>query len=125
MTIEIKVPSIGESISEATISSWIKKTGETVQQDAPICEIESDKATVELVAEADGILTVLVEEGETVAIGAKIATIDPQKPQKKQQKKQQEKQAPPSSPPQPPSPNHHRVRPIMRQDTPHPLLKKC
>ena len=77
MTIEVKVPSVGESILEVTLSSWSKKTGDTVEQDRPICEIESDKATVELVAEAQGVLTILVEEGETIPIGTKIAEISP------------------------------------------------
>ena len=79
MTIEVKVPSVGESILEVTLSSWLKKTGDIVEQDGPICEIESDKATVELVAETQGVLTILVKEGETIPIGTKIAEITPQK----------------------------------------------
>ena len=77
MKTEIKVPSVGESISEVTISLWLKKSGERVEQDSPICEIESDKATVELIAEQTGVLTVLVEEGTTVTIGTKIGEIQP------------------------------------------------
>lgn len=73
---EIKVPSVGESISEVVISTWLKNTGDSVEIDEPIAEVESDKATVELMAEADGVLTTLVGEGDTVAIGAVIAEID-------------------------------------------------
>ena len=77
MSVEVKVPSMGESILEVTLAGWLKRTGEVVDQDEAICEIESDKATVELVAEAPGVLTVLVDEGETVAVGAVIASIAP------------------------------------------------
>ena len=76
MEIEIKVPTVGESISEVTVSNWIKKDGDFVQADEIICEIESDKATFELNAEQAGILKTFVKEGDTVAIGTKIASID-------------------------------------------------
>jgi 2-oxoglutarate dehydrogenase E2 component (dihydrolipoamide succinyltransferase) len=76
MEIEIKVPTVGESISEVTISNWIKKDGDFVKADEIICEIESDKATFELNAEQAGILKTFVKEGDTVAIGTKIASID-------------------------------------------------
>ena len=76
MEIEIKIPPVGESITEVTIASWVKKDGEHVEADEIICEIESDKATFELNAEAAGTLKVLVQEGETIAIGDKIATIN-------------------------------------------------
>ncbi|MGZ5244318.1 MAG: 2-oxoglutarate dehydrogenase complex dihydrolipoyllysine-residue succinyltransferase [Bacteroidia bacterium] len=75
MEIEIKIPPVGESITEVTIATWVKKDGEHVEADEIICEIESDKATFELNAEAAGTLKVLVQEGETIAIGDKIATI--------------------------------------------------
>lgn len=75
MAIEIKVPTVGESISEVTIGKWIKKSGEQVSKDELICEIESDKATFELIAEANGVLTTLANEGDTVAIGTVIASI--------------------------------------------------
>lgn len=76
MEIEIKIPPVGESITEVTIATWVKKDGEHVEADEIICEIESDKATFELNAEAAGTLKVLVQEGETIAIGDKIATIN-------------------------------------------------
>jgi 2-oxoglutarate dehydrogenase E2 component (dihydrolipoamide succinyltransferase) len=77
MAIEIKVPSPGESISEVQIARWVKKDGDFVEKDEEIAEIDSDKATLSLVAEADGILTVLVKEGETVAVGSIVASIEP------------------------------------------------
>ena len=74
-TIDIVVPTVGESITEVTIANWTKKTGELVNQDELLCEIESDKATFELKAEAAGYVTILVEKGTTVPIGTKIASI--------------------------------------------------
>lgn len=76
MAADVKVPNIGESVSEVTISGWTKKEGDYVEMDEVICEIESDKATFELNAEDDGILHIEVEEGETVSVGDKVASID-------------------------------------------------
>lgn len=75
---EIKVPEVGESITEATIGSWTKKSGEFVKRDEVIMLLETDKASVEVVAENDGVLTILpgAEDGATVQIGAVIATLD-------------------------------------------------
>ncbi|MDN4165754.1 2-oxoglutarate dehydrogenase complex dihydrolipoyllysine-residue succinyltransferase [Cytophagales bacterium LB-30] len=75
MSLEIKVPTVGESISEVTISRWLKKSGDSVAMDEIIAELESDKATFELAAEQAGVLTIKAQEGETVAIGAIIAEI--------------------------------------------------
>ena len=74
--IEIKVPSPGESITEVQIARWIRKDGDYVEKDEEIAEIDSDKATLTLVAEADGILKTLVKEGETIIVGAIACTID-------------------------------------------------
>jgi len=76
MEIEIKIPTVGESITEVTLSQWVKKDGDTVAQDEVICEIESDKASFELNAEQPGILHIKAKEGDTVKIGSVIATID-------------------------------------------------
>lgn len=76
MALEIKVPAVAESINEVTIGRWAKKEGETVQKDELICEIESDKATFELMAEAGGVLRIKVAEGATVAIGTVICVIE-------------------------------------------------
>lgn len=75
--IDVKVPSVGESIQEVTIARWLKKNGELVKADEPICEVESEKATVELPAPQAGILHIKVAEATTVAIGAVVASIDP------------------------------------------------
>ena len=74
--VEMKVPAVGESINEVTIASWSKKDGDFVELDEVIAEIESDKATFELTAEASGILKIVVQEGETVDIGALICKIE-------------------------------------------------
>lgn len=76
MAIEMKVPTVGESVTEVTIASWIKKDGDLVKTDDIICELESDKATFELPAEASGILRIVGKEGETLSIGALICTIE-------------------------------------------------
>lgn len=76
MSLEIKVPTVGESISEVTIGQWFKKDGDYVEMDEVICELESDKATFELAAEAAGVLRIKAEEGDTLEIGAVICEIE-------------------------------------------------
>ncbi len=76
MSLTIKVPPVGESITEVTLSSWIKKDGDEVKMDEVIAELESDKATFELTAEKGGILKTTAKEGETLPIGAVVATIE-------------------------------------------------
>jgi 2-oxoglutarate dehydrogenase E2 component (dihydrolipoamide succinyltransferase) len=73
--VEIKVPSVGESISEVTIGAWIKKDGETVKRDEIICSLDSDKASFEVPSEADGILHIKAQEGDVLPIGGLIAMI--------------------------------------------------
>jgi 2-oxoglutarate dehydrogenase E2 component (dihydrolipoamide succinyltransferase) len=74
--LEIKVPTVGESISEVTIARWNKKTGDYVEMDELLCELESDKATFELNAEQAGILTTKGNEGDTIKVGDVICLID-------------------------------------------------
>src|SRR5438874_5482664 len=76
MPVEIKVPSVGESITEGTIARWIKNDGEQVQQDEPIFELETEKATQEIPAPAAGVLHIKVKAGEHVAIGSVVGMID-------------------------------------------------
>lgn len=76
MPFEVKIPSLGESVTEATIGTWMAKDGAAVAVDEPILELESDKANMELVAEYAGVLKVLIAEGETVTVGDVVATID-------------------------------------------------
>ncbi|HOZ82624.1 MAG TPA: 2-oxoglutarate dehydrogenase complex dihydrolipoyllysine-residue succinyltransferase [Bacteroidia bacterium] len=92
MKVEIKVPSPGESITEVQIARWIKKDGDYVERDEEIAEIDSDKATLSLVAEADGVLKTLVGEGENIAVGSVVCTIDTDaKPVAKAEPKKEEK----------------------------------
>ena len=74
--IEIVVPVIGESITEVTLSAWIKEDGAYVELDEIICEFESDKATVEVPAEKAGKLIWVAQEGDDIAIGQVFAKID-------------------------------------------------
>jgi len=76
MLIEIKVPSVGESVTEALLAQWFKNDGDPVKKDEPLFVIETDKVTLEVVAEDDGVLAIQVPEGETVAIGAVVGTLD-------------------------------------------------
>jgi len=74
--VEMKVPVIGESIAEVTLSQWLKENGDYVALDEPICEFESDKATLEFPAEAAGKLIYVAAEGDDLEIGALVAKID-------------------------------------------------
>jgi len=76
MSLEIKVPPVGESITEVTLASWLKKDGDTVQMDEVIAELESDKATFELTAEKAGTLKTIAKEGDVLPIGAIVCTIE-------------------------------------------------
>ncbi|TWI80879.1 2-oxoglutarate dehydrogenase complex dihydrolipoyllysine-residue succinyltransferase [Chitinophaga japonensis] len=76
MVVEIKVPTVGESISEVTIAKWLKKDGDYVQQDEVLCEMESEKATFELNAEKAGVLKIAAPEGATLNIGDVACSID-------------------------------------------------
>jgi 2-oxoglutarate dehydrogenase E2 component (dihydrolipoamide succinyltransferase) len=76
MILDMKVPSPGESISEVEIASWLVSTGDYVQKDQAIAEIDSDKATLELPAEAAGRIEILVEPGTTVSVGQVVCRID-------------------------------------------------
>ncbi len=79
MKTEIKIPAVGESITEATIAQWVKKDGDIVKRDEIILILETDKASVEVVAEQAGQLSVKVKEGQTIAIGSIVGEIDPDK----------------------------------------------
>lgn len=76
MSLEIKVPPVGESITEVVLSQWVKKDGDFVEMDEIIAELESDKATFELTAEKAGILKTVASEGDTLPIGAVVCTIE-------------------------------------------------
>jgi 2-oxoglutarate dehydrogenase E2 component (dihydrolipoamide succinyltransferase) len=76
MVIEIKVPALGESVTEATVGKWFKKAGDAVKVDEPLCELETDKVTVEVPAPVAGLLSdIKVPEGTTVAVGSVLGSI--------------------------------------------------
>src|SRR5690606_21819951 len=98
--LEMKVPSPGESITEVEIATWLVQDGDYVEKDQAIAEVDSDKATLELPAEASGIITLKAEEGDAVAVGEVVCLIDTSaaKPEGgaatteiKEEKKQEEK----------------------------------
>src|SRR5690606_15555801 len=76
MSLEMKVPTVGESITEVTLAQWLKNDGDYVEMDEIVAELESDKATFELPAEKAGILKHVAGEGDTLEIGAVVCTIE-------------------------------------------------
>ena len=77
MSNKIIVPTLGESITEATVSKWLKNQGDPVSSDEPIVELETDKVNVEVPSPSNGVLgTIEVEEGETVNVGSLLGTIN-------------------------------------------------
>ena len=72
---EIRIPEVGESVREALLAKWFKKNGEPVKKDEPLCEIETDKITLDINADASGMLAITVAEGTTVAVGTVVGTI--------------------------------------------------
>ncbi|HXW19425.1 MAG TPA: biotin/lipoyl-containing protein, partial [Roseiarcus sp.] len=78
MATEIRVPMLGESITEATVGKWFKQTGEAVKADEPLVELETDKVTLEVNAPAAGVLSeIAVKTGDTVAVGALLGAVAP------------------------------------------------
>ena len=76
MAVDIKVPSLGESVTEATVGKWFKAAGDAVKVDEPLCELETDKVTVEVPAPTSGVLAeIKVAEGATVAVGSVLGSI--------------------------------------------------
>ncbi|WP_271423606.1 2-oxoglutarate dehydrogenase complex dihydrolipoyllysine-residue succinyltransferase [Aequorivita sinensis] len=104
MALEMKVPSPGESITEVEIAEWLVSDGDYVEKDQAIAEVDSDKATLELPAEASGIITLKAEEGDTVEVGQVVCIIDTDaaKPSggdaPKADKKEEKKEEAPSKP---------------------------
>lgn len=100
MALEMKVPSPGESITEVEIAQWLVEDGDYVEKDQAIAEVDSDKATLELPAEASGIITLKAEEGDAVAVGAVVCLIDTEaekpggKKEEGKEDKKEEKESP-------------------------------
>src|SRR5438552_11747478 len=76
MAVKLEVPSSGESVTEGTLSRWLKPNGATVQANEVMCELETDKATMEVRASVAGTLTIIVPEGQKVQVGATIGQIE-------------------------------------------------
>jgi len=90
--VDLKVPSPGESITEVVIARWLKNTGDIVEKDEPLAEIDSDKATLTLNAEESGKIEVLAKEGDTVKVGQTVVKIDTSfKPEGKSKEKSEDK----------------------------------
>ena len=88
MSEKIVVPALGESVTEATVSKWLKSVGEKVDSDEPIVELETDKVNVEVPSPSDGILeNISVKEGDTVEVGALLGSIGEKKAQKLRKRK--------------------------------------
>src|SRR5215472_12320272 len=81
MMIEVKVPSVGESVTSGVVSAWHKKSGEFVNEGEPLFALETDKVSTDIVAEKSGVLETKVPEGHEVKIGEVVATIDDAKQQ--------------------------------------------
>ena len=76
MTVEIRVPTLGESVTEATVAKWLKQPGERVERDEPVVELETDKVTLEVPAPQAGVIgEIQVAEGGNVPVGAVLGTI--------------------------------------------------
>jgi len=107
MEIEIKIPSVGESVQEAVLAQWYKTDGDLVKKEEPLFVIETDKVTLEIVAEADGVLKIRVSEGETVAIGTVVGIID---------------SAAVDVPPEPVPPEEEEAPPAVLEEPPAPIV---
>ena len=119
MVVEVKVPSVGESVTEALLAQWFKSEGDTVKKDEPLFVIETDKVTLEVVSEAAGVLSIQVQEGETVAIGTVVGTIDTaaapkpaEPPPASEAPEIKETQPPAAAPQEPPEPATEAHAPI-------------
>src|SRR6201984_2561454 len=93
MIVEVKVPSVGESVTSGVVSAWHKKSGDFVNEGEPLFALETDKVSTDIVAEKSGMLETRVPQGQEVEIGAVIATIDEEKRQaEKKEEKAKDKQ---------------------------------
>ena len=122
MAIEIKVPSIGESITEVTLVKWLKKSGEYVERDEVIAELESEKATFEINAQQAGILTTVANEGDTLKIGDVAATIDESaaRPEKAAEPKAEKKEV---KKPEEKKPEEKKQEPSQKKEEKSPEVK--
>ena len=97
MIIEVKVPSVGESVTSGVVSAWHKKSGEFVNEGEPLFALETDKVSTDVVAQKSGVLETKVPEGQEVKIGEVIAVIDDSKQTSKQDKEEKPKKKEPEA----------------------------
>ena len=114
MAVEIKVPAVGESVTEGAVARWFKKDGEAVRANEPLVELETDKATTEIVAPASGTLRIRAKEGQTVSVGTVVGHIEegaapPPKDGSPKPQKKPDKPAPPAEEAPPLSPAVRRL----------------
>src|SRR4051795_6215826 len=95
MIIEVKVPSVGESVTSGVVSAWHKKSGEFVNEGEPLFALETDKVSTDIVAEKSGVLETKVPEGQEVKIGEVVAVINDSKEGTKQEKEEQRQKSQP------------------------------
>ena len=112
MSIEIRVPALGESVTEATVGKWFKQAGESVNADEPLVELETDKVTVEVPAPASGVLgDILVKSGSTVAVGSLLAALRDGAAKTSSASAPQSAPSAPKAAPPPPRPQHQAAQP--------------
>src|SRR5262252_2918941 len=129
MSIEIKVPAMGESVTEATIARWLKREGDPVKKDEPVVELETDKVSVEVPSPAAGVLEhITVQQGGTVGVGSVLGAVaegaagakpmkaEAPKAAKAEAPKAEAKKAPAVAPPLPP-PSVRRIAEEQNLDT--------
>src|SRR6476469_1178735 len=104
MIIEVKVPSVGESVTSGVVSAWHKKSGEFVNEGEPLFALETDKVSTDVVAEKSGVLETKVPEGQEVKIGEVVAVIDDSKQTSKQGKEEKPKKKDPEAKKKEPEP---------------------
>src|SRR5215470_6416640 len=104
MIIEVKVPSVGESVTSGVVSAWHKKSGEFVNEGEPLFALETDKVSTDVVAEKSGILETKVPEGQEVKIGEVVAVIDDSKQTSQQDKEEKPKKKTPDAKKKDPEP---------------------
>jgi len=118
MSEKITVPTLGESVTEATVSKWLKSQGDKVVADEPIVELETDKVNVEVPAQSNGILgSIAVKEGETVNVGSLLGTINDQSSQEANIPKEIKKYNPPKK-------NVSKEQKLFEQEIKKPTPKK-
>ena len=124
MSVEVVIPQLGESITEAVIAVWLKSDGDLVREDEPICELETDKANTEMPSPASGVLRLVQAQGATVHVGEVIARIEPadaataEKPKKRKSAKAKSEEATRPAPAATPAP----AAPAPQAATPAPAL---